>query len=196
MPLAPRHTTRILMYATEFYLWFSFCSPKVLLTSLFLNHTATSKNYFSRHLILTEMKICVIVPFLEPKLKSVAIHTFPCIPAESDITTFSLRKEHFSSGKDVSVTKNLFAVETRPEAVQRLYEAAAKTPVHMMRQLDRYRRDGRRSSRYFLCTPILGGERRSIAKIKHKPAIDIETRMVSSSYAWNYWLWLTTCGPP
>ncbi|KAJ9600126.1 hypothetical protein L9F63_009536, partial [Diploptera punctata] len=46
-----------------------------------------------------------------------------------------------------------------------------------MRQLDRYRRDGRRSSRYFLCTPILGGERRSVAKIKHKPGIDIETRM-------------------
>ncbi|XP_023727427.1 mucin-5AC isoform X2 [Cryptotermes secundus] len=96
---------------------------------------------------------------------------------ESDITTFSLRTEHFSSCEDVAATKNLFAVGTRPECVQRLYETAAKTPVHMMRQLDRYRRDGRRSSRYFLCTPILGGERRSVAKIKHKPGIDIETRM-------------------
>jgi hypothetical protein len=79
----------------------------------------------------------------------------------------------------VSAAKNLFAVGTRPESVWRLYEAAAKTPVHVMRQLDRYRTDGRRSSRYFLCTPILGGERRAVAKIKHKPGIDIETRMVS-----------------
>jgi hypothetical protein len=134
------------------------------------------------------MKIYVIDPFLDPKLKSVAIHIVACIPAESDITTFSLRKEHFSSGKDVAVTKNLFAVETRPESVRRLYEAAAKTPVHAMRHLDRYRRDGRRSSRYFLCTPILGGERRSIAKIKHKSDIDIETRMVSGSFARYYWL--------
>lgn len=123
----------------------------------------------------------LVVPYLEPKLKSLAIHIFPCITAESNITTFSLRREHFSSGKDVAITKNLFAVETRPDSVQRLYEAAAKTPVHVMRQLDRYRRDGRRSSRYFLCTPILGGERRSVAKIKHKPGIDIETRMVSNS---------------
>lgn len=104
-----------------------------------------------------------------------------CVAAESDITTFSLRTEHFSSCEDVAATKNLFAVETRPESVHRLYEAAAKTPVHVMRQLDRYRRDGRRSSRYFLCTPILGGERRSVARIKHKPGIDIETRMVSNS---------------
>jgi len=148
-----------------------------------IKHAATSKNSFSHHRIFAQIKICVLVPCLEPKLKSVAIHIFPCFTAESDITTFSLRKEHFSSGKDVAVTKNLFAVETRPESVQRLYEAAAKTPVHVMRQLDRYRRDGRRSSRYFLCTPILGGERRSVAKIKHKPDIDIETRRVSSSYA-------------
>jgi len=32
MPLASRHTTS--MYATKFRLWFSFCSPKVLLSSL------------------------------------------------------------------------------------------------------------------------------------------------------------------
>ena len=64
MPLASRHT--ILIYATKFHLWFSFCSPKVLLSSLFLNHTATSKNSFSRHRIFTQMKICVMFHFLNP----------------------------------------------------------------------------------------------------------------------------------
>ncbi|KAJ4433900.1 hypothetical protein ANN_16213 [Periplaneta americana] len=111
--------------------------------------------------------------FLVDFCKSFGLHK-----TESDITSFSLRTEHFSSCTDVAATKNLFCSSTRSEAVRRLYEAAAKTPVHVMRQLDRYRRDGRRSSRYFLCTPVLGGERRSVAKIKHRPGIDIETRMI------------------
>lgn len=56
-----------------------------------------------------------------------------------------------------------------------LYNAATKTPVHAMRQLDRWRRDGHRSSKFFVCTPVLGAKRR---KIRRKSNIDIETRMV------------------
>lgn len=74
---------------------------------------------------------------------------------------------------------NLFNAETRPSSVQILYEAASKTPVHLMRQMDRWRRDGHRSSRFFLCTPVLGAKRR---KIKSKLNIDIETRVVSTKY--------------
>ncbi|XP_072385724.1 uncharacterized protein gukh isoform X2 [Diabrotica undecimpunctata] len=41
-----------------------------------------------------------------------------------------------------------------------------------MRQLDRWRRDGHRSSKFFVCTPVLGSKRR---KIRTKVDIDIET---------------------
>ncbi|XP_071055598.1 uncharacterized protein [Onthophagus taurus] len=90
---------------------------------------------------------------------------------ESDISTFALLKKHYSSKYDV--TTNLFSAETRPSAVRDLYEAAAKTPVHLMRQMDKWRRDGHRSSKFFLCTPVLGRKRR----IKTKVDIDIETSM-------------------
>lgn len=65
---------------------------------------------------------------------------------------------------------------SRPEALKQLYEQAAKTPIGAMRQLDRWRRDGCRSSKFFVCTPVLEQKRR---KIRNKIDIDIETRMVS-----------------
>ncbi|RZC41482.1 uncharacterized protein BDFB_003034, partial [Asbolus verrucosus] len=91
---------------------------------------------------------------------------------ESDICTFALLKTHYAAKCDPDT--NLFTADTRPQALQTLYEAATKTPVHLMRQLDRWRRDGHRSSRFFLCTPVLGNKRR---KIRSKVDIDIETRM-------------------
>jgi len=56
------------MYTTKFHLWFSFCSPKVLLSSLFLNHThtATSKNFFSCHRIWMKWKFVWLFHFLNP----------------------------------------------------------------------------------------------------------------------------------
>jgi hypothetical protein len=97
------------------------------------------------------------------------------VAAESDICTFAVLKQHYAAKCDPDT--NLFTAETRPRALQALYEAATKTPVHLMRQLDRWRRDGHRSSRFFLCTPVLGNKRR---KIRNKVDIDIETRMVSA----------------
>nr|XP_023023553.1 uncharacterized protein LOC111511756 [Leptinotarsa decemlineata] len=91
---------------------------------------------------------------------------------ESDICSFALIKNHYAAKNDL--TTNLFVPSTRPTALQALYEAASKTPVHVMRQLDRWRRDGHRTSRFFLCTPVLGAKRR---KIRNKVDIDIETSM-------------------
>ncbi|XP_057663117.1 serine-rich adhesin for platelets isoform X1 [Diorhabda carinulata] len=91
---------------------------------------------------------------------------------ESDIASFAVFKNHFTA-KQPLVT-NLFVPDTRPTALRTLYETATKTPVHLMRQLDRWRRDGFRSSRFFVCTPVLGAKRR---KIRTKVDIDIETSM-------------------
>lgn len=99
---------------------------------------------------------------------------FFIVSAVSDICTFALLKEHYKAQHDLAT--NLFNASTRPSAVQALYEAAAKTPIPLMRQMDRWRRDGHRSSRFFVCTPVLGARRR---KIRSKVDIDIETRMVS-----------------
>ncbi|KAG5881455.1 hypothetical protein JTB14_025832 [Gonioctena quinquepunctata] len=98
--------------------------------------------------------------------------TFYSEKAESDICTFALIKDHYVTKHEL--TTNLFAPTTRPRALQALYEAASKTPVHVMRQLDRWRRDGHRTSRFFLCTPVLGAKRR---KIRNRVDIDIETSM-------------------
>ncbi|KAF5300070.1 hypothetical protein FQA39_LY11262 [Lamprigera yunnana] len=103
------------------------------------------------------------VSYLDPKKVSVP---------ESDICTFSRLKEHYKINHAVST--NLFDAATRPKAVQTLYEAAAKTPITIIRQMDRWRRDGHRCSKFFVCTPVLGARRRKIRNI------DIETRMPST----------------
>lgn len=95
------------------------------------------------------------------------------LTAESDIATFALLKDHYTAQHPFDT--NLFAPETRPVALKALYDAATKNPVHLMRQLDRWRRDGHRSSRFFLCTPVLGRRK----NIRSKIDIEIETRMVS-----------------
>lgn len=70
-------------------------------------------------------------------------------------------------------------METRTETLRELYDAAAKTPVPVMAEMDRIlgHRD-RRSSDAFMCTPVLGNLRR---KLKTNVDFDIETRMVSYS---------------
>uniref|UniRef100_A0AAR5PSQ1 WASP family protein member n=2 Tax=Dendroctonus ponderosae TaxID=77166 RepID=A0AAR5PSQ1_DENPD len=89
-----------------------------------------------------------------------------------DICSFAQTKEHYAAKHPLDT--NLFGADTRPDSLKALYEAATKTPVHAMRQLDRWRRDGHRSSRFFVCTPVLGAKRR---KIRAKVNIEIETRM-------------------
>ncbi|KAL3277054.1 hypothetical protein HHI36_012415 [Cryptolaemus montrouzieri] len=91
---------------------------------------------------------------------------------ESDICTFALRKDHFTRKQEFA--SNLFSIETRPASLKALYSSASKTPVAVMRQLDRWRRDGHRSSRFFMCTPVLGQKRK---RIKCNGDIEIETRV-------------------
>ncbi|XP_030764798.1 uncharacterized protein LOC115889022 isoform X2 [Sitophilus oryzae] len=90
----------------------------------------------------------------------------------SDICSFAQTKEHYAAKHPMDT--NLFSVDSRPQALKALYEAASRTPVHAMRQLDRWRRDGHRSSKFFVCTPVLGAKRR---KMRERIDIDIETRM-------------------
>nr|CAH7731368.1 unnamed protein product [Callosobruchus chinensis] len=51
---------------------------------------------------------------------------------------------------------------------------AGTGPVAAVRQLDRWRRDGQRSSGFFVCTPVLQAKRR---RMRAKVDIEIETRM-------------------
>lgn len=97
-------------------------------------------------------------------------HVF--VSAESDICTFSLRTVHFISSHPL--TTGLFTSASRPKPLQKLYESAAPTPVHTIRQLDQFRRDGTRSSKYFVCTPILSRKKKKCKKID----LEIETRKV------------------
>lgn len=106
--------------------------------------------------------------------KPLSLHFFSLFfTAESDICTFSLRTIHFKSSHPI--TNGLFTSSTRPKALQKIYENAVPTPVHTIRQLDRFRRDGNRSSKFFICTPVLGGGKKKYKKID----LEIETRKVS-----------------
>ncbi|CAH0552480.1 unnamed protein product, partial [Brassicogethes aeneus] len=99
--------------------------------------------------------------------------------AEGDICSFATLKEHYKRPQNFQT--ELFSAKTRPNALNNIYDAAVKTPVHVMRQLDRWRRDGHRSSRFFLCTPILG------KKIRRKVNIEIETHMPSAVQELRRW---------
>lgn len=67
-------------------------------------------------------------------------------------------------------------MQTRSEAINKMYDAAAKTPVHVMGELDELMGiRGRRSSDAFICTPILERTRR---RLKNNVDIEIETRKV------------------
>ncbi|KAK2585350.1 hypothetical protein KPH14_010030 [Odynerus spinipes] len=84
--------------------------------------------------------------------------------AESDICTFAARTEHFHVTNKPSTA--LFTSNTRPKALEELYEAAGVVAV---KSLDSLRRDGS-SMDMFLCTPVLGKRRRD-------QSLDIESRV-------------------
>ena len=90
--------------------------------------------------------------------------------AESDICTFASRTEHFRM-KNVPTT-SLFKSDTRPKALQELYDAAAIVAVKSLDSLRRGR-DGS-SMDLFMCTPVLG-------KRKRDKSLDIESRVVSKN---------------
>ncbi|XP_053682668.1 uncharacterized protein LOC128733088 [Sabethes cyaneus] len=97
---------------------------------------------------------------------------------ESDLVTFAQIKTHHRTKYHIDTS--LFTAETRSETLQELYDAAAKTPVSAMAEMDRLTGQygtGRRSSDAFLCTPVLGKTRR---KLRAKVDMDIETRLPSA----------------
>lgn len=97
--------------------------------------------------------------------------------AESDLATFVQIKDHFRTTQRIDT--GLFTAGTRPENVRQLYDAAAKTPVEAIDEMARLsgRADAhRRGSDVFLCTPVLGQNRR---RMRTNVDVEIETRMVS-----------------
>ncbi|XP_055551773.1 uncharacterized protein LOC129734079 [Wyeomyia smithii] len=97
---------------------------------------------------------------------------------ESDLVTFAQIKTHHCTKYHIDTS--LFTAETRSETLQELYDAAAKTPVPAIAEMDRLagtNGTGRRSSDAFLCTPVLGKTRR---KLRAKVDMDIETRLPSA----------------
>jgi hypothetical protein len=83
-------------------------------------------------------------------------------------------------------SKDLFTPASRPIEVQQLYEAAGQTPVCKMRQMDRLRKDGRRASKIFMCTPVLG-EARKRKSIKNPELEEIETSKVRCAFLCSFW---------
>ncbi|XP_055586755.1 uncharacterized protein LOC129739372 [Uranotaenia lowii] len=97
---------------------------------------------------------------------------------ESDLVSFALIKNHYST--KYTIETSLFTAETRSETLQELYDAAARTPVPAIAEMDRlagYSANERRGSDAFLCTPVLGLARR---KLKSTIDMEIETRLPSA----------------
>ncbi|XP_053679284.1 mucin-5AC [Anopheles nili] len=79
---------------------------------------------------------------------------------ESDLDTFVQIKSHYQTQYHVDTA--LFTVATRSETVQELYEAAAKTPVATIAEMDRIMGNiAGHSSDAFICTPVLSRQRRT-----------------------------------
>ncbi|XP_050082290.1 uncharacterized protein LOC126569331 [Anopheles aquasalis] len=79
---------------------------------------------------------------------------------ESDLDAFVQIKAHYKT--QYHVDTGLFTVATRSETVQELYEAAAKTPVATIAEMDRIvGNEAGSSSEAFICTPILSRQRRA-----------------------------------
>lgn len=91
------------------------------------------------------------------------------------MATFVQIKNHFKTNRPIETS--LFTPSTRSENLQQLYDAAAKTPVNAMEDMDRILGNSdRRSSDIFLCTPVLGQSRK---RMKTNCNMDIETGRVS-----------------
>ncbi|XP_062536251.1 uncharacterized protein LOC134205216 isoform X2 [Armigeres subalbatus] len=100
------------------------------------------------------------------------------VDPESDLVAFAQIKNHHSTKYHIDTC--LFTAETRSDTLQELYDAAAKTPVSAIAEMDRiagYSEYERRGSDAFLCTPVLGQTRR---KLRAKVDMDIETRLPSA----------------
>uniref|UniRef100_A0A182NCD6 Wiskott-Aldrich syndrome protein family member n=1 Tax=Anopheles dirus TaxID=7168 RepID=A0A182NCD6_9DIPT len=94
---------------------------------------------------------------------------------ESDLDTFVQIKDHFKTQHHVDTA--LFTVASRSETVQELYEAAAKTPVATIAEMDRIMGNiAGNSTEAFICTPVLSRLRRH-ARAHNVDLEDIEVSL-------------------
>lgn len=83
-------------------------------------------------------------------------------------------KQHFKQKQELST--QLFTPGSRTDVVNELYDAAARTPVYIMDEIDSIMGNTkRRSSDAFLCTPVLGQLRH---RMKQRIDMEIEARKV------------------
>lgn len=84
-------------------------------------------------------------------------------------------KQHYTTKYHVDT--GLFTVATRSETVQELYEAAAKTPVATIAEMDRIMGNiAGNSTEAFICTPVLSRQRRNART--NNVDLDIEVSLV------------------
>ncbi|XP_049301053.1 uncharacterized protein LOC125774824 [Anopheles funestus] len=93
---------------------------------------------------------------------------------ESDLDTFVQIKDHYTTKYHVDTA--LFTVASRSETVRELYEAAAKTPVATIAEMDRIMGNiAGNSTEAFICTPVLSRQRRNARA--HNVDMDIEVSL-------------------
>ncbi|XP_055678577.1 mucin-2 [Lutzomyia longipalpis] len=127
---------------------------------------------------------------LEQRVEAFDPKTVP-VP-EGDLATFVHIKNHFRAAQTFATA--LFTPATRSAAVRNLYEAAAKTPVSVMREMDTLLgQDERRASlaEIFMCTPVLGQTRR---RMRRNIDVEIETRMPAALDDLRKWTSLEAIG--
>uniref|UniRef100_A0A182YAN1 Wiskott-Aldrich syndrome protein family member n=1 Tax=Anopheles stephensi TaxID=30069 RepID=A0A182YAN1_ANOST len=94
---------------------------------------------------------------------------------ESDLDTFVQIKQHYTTKYHVDTA--LFTVASRSDTVRELYEAAAKTPVATIAEMDRIMGNiAGNSTEAFICTPVLSRQRRNARA--HNVDMDIEVSLV------------------
>ncbi|XP_035897510.1 uncharacterized protein LOC118505595 [Anopheles stephensi] len=93
---------------------------------------------------------------------------------ESDLDTFVQIKQHYTTKYHVDTA--LFTVASRSDTVRELYEAAAKTPVATIAEMDRIMGNiAGNSTEAFICTPVLSRQRRNARA--HNVDMDIEVSL-------------------
>ncbi|XP_053660997.1 uncharacterized protein LOC128709983 [Anopheles marshallii] len=94
---------------------------------------------------------------------------------ESDLDTFVQIKDHYATKYHVDTA--LFTVASRSDTVRELYEAAAKTPVATIAEMDRIMGNiAGNSTEAFICTPVLSRQRRN-ARAHNVDMADIEVSL-------------------
>lgn len=93
------------------------------------------------------------------------------IIAVGDLNKFIQREHNYRSRCELDV--NMFVPDTRPPCITSAYEKSCTTPVHLIRAIDSFRKDGRNGSTIFVCQPVFSDVKKKIT------FMDIETQKVS-----------------